>query len=447
MMEQVTDSDRTHLAGNGARATGHKGRVATDWTAWSLVALMTAAFAAVCWSRPGPAAANASPTIPHGPGGDASASRTADTPPSMSIRVCLDGFGFAAGAADSEPSSFAPRWSRLAFPELKDVADCDRLWQAHRVCNTQEWDGITLRGDDNGPPPRVVNTCAEWRAARDAGLYAYSTYDMRQESFFIHWSRILPNLPHLLGSPRSTIQDLDLSGFASQILPPGTDREAIMRPVDPSQRWRIVGNTIHRDDDALFAWVEPVAFGDLDGDGWEDLIVNCGGGATEGTMRGYGCDAYARRADGLLVSISGRMLDRPSPPRVMAARRAEWRANFGLPINTWIELEGQCGCGVNRDERMHPLHVRLRSEFGYLTGSYTCANNPKPVPLAGALWTKTDGMLHEFGIDHASTADIGFEWKLERGDIMIAGHRCGIGQVETDEWTAKGVVPGPAVGR
>jgi hypothetical protein len=447
MMEQGTDSDRTHVAGGGARATGRKGQAPTDWTAWGLVALMTAAFAAVCWSRPGPAAANASPTVSHGPEGDAAASRATDADPAVSISVCLDGFGFPVAAVGSESPSFAPRWSRLAFPELKDVADCGRFWRTHRVCDARDWEGLTLRGDDNGPRPRVVKTCAEWRAACDAGLYAYSTYDMCQESFFIPWSAILPNLPHLLNSPRSTFQELELRGFAGQILPPGIDRYAIMRPLDPSQQWRIVGNTIHRDDDAFFGWVEPIAFGDLDGDGWEDLIVNRGGGATEGTMRGYGCDAYARRADGLLVSISGRMLDRPSPPTVMAARRAEWRANFGLPINTWIELEGRCGCGDIRDDGMHPLHVRLRSEFGYLTGSYTCANNPKPVPLAGALSTKTDGMLHEFGIDRAWTADIGFEWKLEGGDLVIAGSRCGIGHMETDEWIARGAVPGRAVGR
>lgn len=89
------------------------------------------------------------------------------------------------------------------------------------------------------------------------------------------------------------------------------------------------------------------------------------------------------------------------------AHRAEWRANFGLPINTWIELEGQCGCGDVRD----------------------------------------DGMLHEFGIDRAWTGDIGFEWKLEGGDIVIAGSRCGTGHMEADEWIARGAVPGRAVGR
>jgi hypothetical protein len=56
-------------------------------------------------------------------------------------------------------------------------------------------------------------------------------------------------------------------------------------------------------------------------------------------------------------------------------------------------------------------------------------------------------MLHEFGIDRAWTGDIGFEWKLEGGDIVIAGSRCGTGHMEADEWIARGAVPGRAVGR
>lgn len=443
----MTSSHRMRPAEGGVDSAGRNGHACTDWTAWGLVALMTAAFAAVCCFRPEPVAALASPPGSVTLGRSAASPRVTNAAASVPTAVFLSGFGIAAPVGDSERPPFVPRWSRLAFAALKDVAECDRLWRTHRVCDVENWEGLTLRGDDEGQRPRVVKTCAEWAAARDAGLYAFSTYDMCQESYFIHWSGILPNLPHLIDSAHSAFHALELRGFAGEILPPCVDRFAITRGVDPSERWRIVGNTIHRDDDASFAWVEPVAAGDLDGDGWEDLIVNCGSGATQGTMRGYGCAAYARRADGLLVSISGRMLDRPSPPNVIAASRAEWRANFGLPVDTWIEFEGRCGCGEIRDDRTHPLHVRLRSEFGYLNGSYTCANNPKPVPLAGALWTKTDGILHEFGIDRSWTADIDFEWSRQGDDLVIAGHRCGVGQMETDEWIARGPVPGRAAGR
>jgi hypothetical protein len=266
-----------------------------------------------------------------------------------------------------------------------------------------------------------------------------STYDMREESTFIHWSGMLETLPHLRASVKSAFRGLDLTRLALEIEPPGVDRERIARDPAAAERRLVRGNMMKREDDCLFEWDEPVAFGDLDGDGWEDMLLISGGGASQGTMCSYGCYAVARRADGLIVSIAGRMPDGLVPARVMEARRAEWRANFGLPVNEWIELRGTCGCGpIDLAGRVHPLRVRLRSEGGYLSGSYSCDLNPRDIRLAGALWTKDEGMLHEFGIDRCATATIGFDWSVEGGCLSIKGRRCGSGHIETDDWSASG---------
>lgn len=150
----------------------------------------------------------------------------------------------------------------------------------------------------------------------------------------------------------------------------------------------------------------------------------------------------ARRGDGLLVDISGRLAKRPCTVAEMDARRAEWQANFGLPQGAEIVMRGTCGCGpIDVKERTHVLHVRLRAEGGYLSGGYRCDVNPAEIRIAGALWSPTFGMLHEFGIDRAWTGEIGFEWHVEEGELVIDGRRTGAAQMESDEWSARGMVP------
>ena len=130
----------------------------------------------------------------------------------------------------------------------------------------------------------------------------------------------------------------------------------------------------------------------------------------------------------------------------MEGRRAQWRENFGLPAHREIELSGSCDCTTG-GERTHAMHVRLSFDDGYLTGTLRCDRDAHDIPIAGALWTGSTGVIHEFGIDGSRTADTEFEWCVKDGVVTIGGRRFGIGFMESDGWTASGSLPRLAVER
>ena len=355
-----------------------------------------------------------------------------------SVTVLLD--GFTAEHYGIESSPYVPRWSSLAFPVIHAPSDCDRLWQSYSVYGDPPSECLEMRSGADENIVRQVRTCAEWARAFNDGFVVRNNYQVGVESVLIPWAGVLPNLPHMLCSEKSTFRDLDLWSFARKILPPGVEREELARPGD-GEHWVVQGNSIRREETGWLSWAEPMALGDLDGDGWEDMLLRVAERATQGSFHAFDNMLVARRDDGRLVSIAGRMAQVPCTDAQMELRRAEWRANFGLPIDTDIELQGKCGCGpIAVESRTHPLHVRLRSNGGYLTGSYRCDVNNREIPLAGALWTGSSGILHEFAIDDAWTASIEFDWRIEQGLLFIDGLRGGISQIERDEWSAKGQV-------
>jgi hypothetical protein len=249
-------------------------------------------------------------------------------------------------------------------------------------------------------------------------------------------------------SPHSGFVDVDLARLAGEILPPAVDETRTIRL--EGQSWRIQRNEMHRTDAGWSSSVEPIALGDLDGDSWEDMLLFATESALGGSLRHYENALVTRRDDGRLVSITGRMPTHPCTEQEMEARRAKWRANFGLPGHHDIQLAGSCGCsadGQGSGESAHSMHLRLRLDDGFLNGTLRCERDSRDVPISGALWTGSTGVVHEFGIDGARTADSEFTWSVTGGVMTIGGLRFGIGAMESAEWTVSGAVPGPAAER
>jgi hypothetical protein len=345
---------------------------------------------------------------------------------------------------------YRPRWTSDEFLCALRPADCERVWQHGGdggECPGASFE-LELGAEADGSAARIVTTCAEWRASLDAGVYAVSNLQIDAESRAIRLSGLLLCLPHMRASPNSGFIDVDLARLAGEILPPAVDetRTAGLE----GQSWTIQRNEIRRTDASWSSSVEPIALGDLDGDGWEDMLLFATESAVGGSLRHYENAMFTRRADGRLVSITGRIPTHPCTEQEMEGRRAQWRANFGLPGHRDIELAGRCECtgGEPVDGRVtHSIRVRLSLDEGFLTGTLQCERDPRDIPISGALWTGSTGVIHEFGIDGSRTADTEFTWSVTDGVVTIGGLRFGIGAMESAEWTVSGAVPGPAAER
>ena len=360
-----------------------------------------------------------------------------DAPTRPAVEVALAGFRGAIDR-DAEPP-FAAAWSGTLFPEIRSADDCARLWRTHRVLGGAPGDGLQMRtgfGDTNAD---TVSTCEEWMRARDAGRFAATTFDITMQSQFEPWLGVMQMLPHVQPCERSTFRGLDLAAFTLDVLPQGIDPLTSARAAAPDQRWTVEGNTMKRVFGTVLDWLEPIALGDLDGDGWDDLLASHGGAYLEGSGRWYGTTLLARRADGRLIDISGRLPGRMVDEATMDARRAGWNANFGLPAGTELVLEGTCECcdSVTADRR-HRLTATMRFDRGYASGRASCARGRRDVPIAGVLATKEAGSLHEYGPDGRWVSTIEFAWSLADGTLSIEGLRLGVGQTERDGWAVRG---------
>jgi hypothetical protein len=314
---------------------------------------------------------------------------------------------------------------------------------------------MSLCSDSDDDDLITVMTCSEWAAGIKAGRYARTTYDITQESFFIATDGVLSAIAHAQPSPRSTWSKLDLQDLVYELLPPPVHRNTISRWQDDELTWHISDNTIYRETEMWQEWVEPVVFGDIDGDGWEDMIAFSGGYARHGTMRGYDMRAFTRRGDGRLIEISVR-LPTHMPSEADRQRQVDaWTANYGLPEGQPIELRGRCDCG----DAEHGMRMTVSAIGGILEGEYRCARKRTSLPINGCLagggartrgaaatgaadaQVAGKGQLAEFGIDEAPTAQLYFDWSIADGALTFTGYRCGTGHMETDDFKVAGRVP------
>ena len=346
-----------------------------------------------------------------------------------SVRVVLPRFEptMSPGAAGPLPV----RWNRAKYPWITSVADCERLWRTHPVGGEPPSDTLFLQKDFEDREGTAVRTCAEFRAAHERGYGAMSNYSHVEASSWQFADGILSTLPALEPSTRSTFDGADLVADARRLLPPKVRRNELRFDPDAPSEWTIEGGEITRSDIGYWEILRPVAFGDLDGDGWEDMLATRYGGFEGGTGRQYEVMAFARRHAGRLYDISNRIFGgAPSEEAIKADRRA-WQANLGLPKGRRITIAGTCDCTEDRREDSHPASLTVQLDQGYADGHYSCAKQPQRVPVAGC-FSESGTTFVEYGIDDVPTARFHFLWKLD-GDILeLDGYRCESGHMEID---------------
>ena len=327
------------------------------------------------------------------------------------------------------------RWNNQQFPWIKEPQDCRAIWQSRLVRDEPGWQRLTLLDSHDDDGAVQAKTCAQCAAGIRSGRFAHTTYEMMEKLFFITADGALSAIVHAAPSARSALSPVDLQSLVHELLPSPVDRDTIACPDTPELAWHIEGNTIHREDESWFEWIEPVVFGDIDCDGWEDIVTLYGGGARQGTMRYYDVRAFTRLATGPLVEITPRMPQCMPSAAERAQQIAGWRSNYGLPTDQPIELRGRCDCG----DAEHDMWMTIRASEGILSGAYQCERRADSLRTNGCL-ADGSGLITEFGIDSAPTAQLHLEWHIDGGALCISGYRCGTGHMETDDFHVEGKV-------
>jgi hypothetical protein len=354
-----------------------------------------------------------------------------------SVPACLSDFK-STGSWLTDDGPLPVRWSSQRALGLETAEECRAAWESKAVYGEADWEGVLLQYSGDEQDGLRVKTCRQWVDGRRTGRYAVTQADMSVESYFIAADGVLSAIAHAAPSTQTAFAPIDLRTLAYMLLPPPFDTDQITRSNPPELAWSIEGNTIRREDEWFFEWIEPVVFGDMDGDGWEDMVAMYGMGSRQGSMRVYSMRAFTRRGAAPLIEITPRLPD--SMPDVTERQRdiAHWLGNCGLPSDQPIELYGRCGCG----DVEHDLWMEITARQGILSGTYRCERQPDGSRLNGCIVDEF-GILTEFGIDSAPTANLSFDWFVTNGDLCIVGHRCGAGTPWVDEFFAEGRVVQP----
>jgi len=356
----------------------------------------------------------------------------------QSPRIAVRLTGFEPQLVQREADGAIPvRWSTTQAAWLSDKARCHELWSKAPIDSDPGWQGLPMHSDAAPDEPMIVRTCAEWHAAVREGRYAMSSMAMDREVACTHVDGMLAARAAARPSARSRFMDFDLAANARFLLPiPAA--QAGDADGDGAPRWRIGRNHLHREDDDFYAGIEPVLFGDLDGDGWEDMLARTWHGATQGTLRTGSIRAFTWIGDGPLVEITCR-LPRASA-RGLPAEVAPtlWREAGRIAPLHEFSLEGNCGCGGAE----HKVELALSFEGGIASGTVTCAGSRKRTPVLGCLGERT-GILHADTRYDGSGFSWRFDWALADGQLTLDGDAGVESNMERARFSARGTVLTP----
>jgi hypothetical protein len=331
------------------------------------------------------------------------------------VHVGLTGFG-TAGSEQSDDGTFRVRWNASKFPWITDAASCRAAWASRVVDDTPGWSGLLMQDSPGGLKSVRAKTCAEWQNGKAGGLSPEENCDVIEETKFVFADGLLSALA--VGAPavQSRFTDVNLEELAKALFPMRGDREENPQATKGSPRRRITGNVIRLESDETFEWIEPLAFGDFDGDGWEDMLATWGAGSMRGSDRAYGVRAFTIGDLEELVEITCRLPRMMPTSRAWEAARTALLASYGLPVGRRIELRGTCRC----DGTPHGLEIDVESNRGILSGDARCDLRRDSARIKGSLGVDRGQMIRceSHGIPATSYQ---FDWRLTGGVLFVNG--------------------------
>ena len=301
-----------------------------------------------------------------------------------------------------------------------------QAWQTMEPVGGPGFEGISMAAVDAAGKPLIARTCQQWA---EFGAEPLDNMNNKISQPIKVADAILSWMMHARTSQASTLRHADVRSILLPLVPPPLEREVMKRTPDPINRVELRGNSLTRETEGWMEGAELLAFGDIDGDGWEDMLVERYNASLQGSFSATGIEAWTRLAAGRLVQLCDRVPQHMPSQQDWADRRRDWAANFGLPIAREVLLEGTCTCQL--DDQGHDLSLRLIARHGIITGTKWCERHDHHVTVAGSLGAGV-GVLHEYAIDDLPTASWEFDWTLKDGRLQFVGGRHAAGCMEAD---------------
>jgi hypothetical protein len=296
------------------------------------------------------------------------------------------------------------------------------------------WNGIAMAGPDDQNNPDYARTCEQWVAF---GAEPRDNMNNKIGQTMKAAEATLSFLMVAQPSPHSRLANQDLRRILLPLVPPPVERERLERSPDPINSVSLRGASLGRTTECWRAHAELRAFGDVDGDGWEDMLIERYDGATRATYSETQLLTYTMHESGHPIPLWNRVPQYMPSAEAWAARKARWAANLGLPVDRPIELRGTCSCHL--DQEQHAMTLVVQARHGILEGWKTCERVPQRVVMLGSL-AEESGALLEYGIDDLPTAQWFFGWELKDGRLEFYGGRCNAGGMEQDDFQVAGGV-------
>lgn len=316
-------------------------------------------------------------------------------------------------------------WSRQNIPQLTAPSDCDRLWRTWRPQDSSDEPPFAVEMTMPDGRKVEVKTCAEWDDCRERGGYPFTTYDITMDSWFSYGALLLSNLPHMTPSARSAFAGVPFDAYALELTdqhrdlvgrgptPSSSDTEV------PSLRTEIKPNRVEIDDGVRTEYLDVIARGDYNGDGWEDLLISGMVYATQGSLRYPTSALKTKRGDGVVIDITPQLCRRPTCCDDIARRRGLLRDSFGWPQGREIEFVGTSASDA--DAVPDSLRIELTVQQSIVDAKVFRVNRRAPTILVGCLGFDGTMLLREVPGPGIRSEEWRLKWTLAGARIEITG--------------------------
>lgn len=275
-------------------------------------------------------------------------------------------------------------WDSSWCPDLRTKDDAPRVWSTFTASHLM-FGHPPQPGTDIKENPEAM-TLAQWAASDWEGC---SNDDLAALALFCRLGVLVTIAPMLREPTASALDPADFPSLAVSCFNDGARRAKSMKVIASGSP---DAPTVDIDDGGFSHRLWLTATGDLNGDGWQDWLINLSGRVHGGTMTISNTLLFTRRGDGPLVDITNQLPHPKTGPTGLTAWQA---ARTAQPA--WPEGKPRAFAGsITVDGKRLGITMTLTCSNTLLSGTYRYNHVGKDIPLAGSVGADGSLSLHEF---------------------------------------------------